>query len=571
MTRRSVFRSLAGALGAIWLVAACGPTTGPSENLAADQTLRFSIINDVTSLDPAHVDSAVDITFINEVFTGLYRFDNQLNIVPSGATALPEITDGGKTWTFHLRKDMVFSNGDKITSADWVWSWARTLRLNDAYASNLEVITGATDVEDGKTKTIAGLSAPDSYTLVAKLDAPAGFWLTQLAMPTATEVLDRKVIEAAGDDHWTEKPETYIGSGPFKMTARTPKQSMDFDAVKNWWGGSTGKLTHVHTDVNVDPASSVKKLESGGYELVGMANAPAGPDDVLRYKNDPAKSKLLNIYPGARTTAVGFNFVKGPFAAKPGATPGQPTNGSGNTNDPGLDGRRAFSMAIDRKQLADIACAHAITCQPATGGIITVGFKGYLGDNADPYAKFDAQGAMALYKKWDPDGSKVKGLEYRYNTSPANDKRAQNLQAQWKANLGVDVKLVASDFPTLQKDRKAKRVTIGRESWGIDYDHPQDWFDNLFSCSQAKVGRGNDEAYCNPDMDAITTAANAKPITDPATVAQYVQAGKILANDVVWMTIDYGTQPYIVLSYVKGAGYNGLYDFNWEGIRILQH
>ncbi|TMB78898.1 MAG: hypothetical protein E6J46_04945, partial [Chloroflexi bacterium] len=269
------------------------------------------------------------------------------------------------------------------------------------------------------------------------------------------------------------------------------------------------------------------------------------------------------------STAVGFNFVTGPFAAKPGAKPGDPTNSGSSTSDPGLDGRRAFSMAIDRNQLADIACAHAITCQPAFGGPIVKGFKGYLGDNGDPYAKFDAKAAKDLYKKWDPDGSKVKNLEYRYNTSPSNDKRAQNLQAQWKENLGIDVKLVPSDFPTLQRDRKKKIVILGRESWGIDYDHPQDWFDNLFNCAQAPIGRGNDEAYCNPDQDAITNAANAKPVEQ--AVPDYVKAQKMLVNNVVWMTIDYGTQPYLVQPYVRGAGYNGLYDYGWQGIKLLQH
>lgn len=567
MTRIPLLRSVAVAIGAFIAVTACGGNTPTSsENLAADQTLRFSMINDVTSLDPAHVDAAVDITFLAEVFTGLYKFDNNLNIVPDGATALPDISADGKTWTFHLRHDVKFSNGDKVTSKDWVYSWTRTLRLNDAYASNLEAISGSTDVESGKATTISGLSAPDDYTLVAQLDSPAGYWLSQLAMPTASEVLDQKVISAAGDDHWTENVATYIGSGPFKMTQRTPKQSMDFAPVANWWGGDTGKLTKVHVDIGVDQTSAVQKFEAGGYELVGMANNAPGPDDVLRYKNDPTKAKLLNIYPGARTTGVGFNFVTGPFASKPGATPGDDTT---NANDPGLMGREAFSLAIDRNQLADIACAHAITCQPAFGGPITKGMKAYLGDNGDPWAKFDAQKAKQLYQQWDPTGSKVKNLEYRYNSSASNDKIAQNLQAQWMANLGVNVKLVPSDFPTLQADRKKKIVIIGRESWGVDYDHPQDWFDNLFSCSQAKIGRGNDEAYCNPAMDAITQAANAKPITQ--AIPDYVKAQQMLVNDIVWMTVIYGTQPYFTQSYVKGTGYNGLYDYNWQGIRILQH
>ena len=569
MTGSSKFRSLAVALGALSLVAACGGGGGgSSEALAADQTFRFGLANDITSLDPAHVDSAVDITFLNEVFTGLYKFDNNLKIVPSGASALPTISADGLTWTFPLRHDVVFSNGDKVTSADWVWSWTRTLRLNDAYASNLEAIKGSTDVEAGKATTISGLSAPDAYTLKAQLYAPAGYWLTQLAMPTASEVLDKKVIDSAGDEHWTEQASTYIGSGPFKMTARTPKQSMDFVPVKNWWGGDTGKLTAVHVDIGIDDVSRVKKFESGGYEVVGMANNGPGPDDILRYKNDPTKSKLLNIYPGARTTGIGFNFVLGPFASKPGATPGTDTT---NPNDPGKDGRIAFTEAIDRAQLVDIACAHGATCVAATGGVISKGFKGYLGDGGDPYAKFDAAAAKALYQKWDPTGSKAKSIEFRYNSNAVNDKYFGNIQAQWKANLGIDIKFTASDFPTLQRDRKRKTVIVGRESWSIDYDHPQDWFDNLYSCAQAPVGRGNDEAYCNPAMDAITQAANAKDITQASTVAEYVKANMMLANDLVWGTLTYGTQTYLTQSYVRGTGYNALYDNNWEGIRLLQH
>jgi len=568
MTGSSKLRSLAVAVGALSVVAACGPSTGgSSETLAADQTFRFGLSNDVTSLDPAHVSSAVDITFLNEVFTGLYRFDNNLKIQPDGASALPTISADGLTWTFALRHDVVFSNGDKVTSADWVYSWTRTLRLNDAYASNLEALKGAGDVESGKATTIAGLSAPDAYTLKAQLNAPAGYWLTQLAMPTAAEVLDQKAIAAGGgDDHWTENVSSYIGSGPWKMTARIPKQSMDFAPVKNWWGGDTGKLTGVHVDIGIDDVSRVKKFESGGYEVVGMANNGPGPDDVLRYKNDPTKSKLLTVFPGARSTALGFNFVRGPFASKPGATPGSDTT---NPNDPGLDGRRAFSMAIDRAQLTDIACAHSITCQPATGGPISKGLQGYLGDGADPYSKFDATAALALYKKWDPTGSKVKGLEIRYNSNAGNDKVYQNVQAQLKQNLGIDVKLAPSDFPTLQRDRQQKLPIVGRESWGADYDHPQDWFDNLFTCAQAPIGRGNDQAYCNPAMDTIVTAADAKPLSQ--AVPDYIAAQKLMVNDVVWATMFYGTQSYMIQSYVRGAGYNSLYDYNWEGIRLLSH
>jgi oligopeptide transport system substrate-binding protein len=558
------------AMAALFAVAcASGGGGGTTQQLAADQTLRFALINDMSHLDPGQVDSAVDITFLQNMFNGLVKYDEHLKIVPDAATALPDVTSDGLSYTFHLRKDVKFSNGDPVTSKDWIYTFTRTLRLQGSYASNIEAVKGSADVESGASKTLAGLTAPDDFTLKASLDQPAGFWLSQLAMPTAGLVLDQKVMAAAGDpdtEKWTTSPTTYIGTGPFKMTQRTPGQSMDFEAVPNWWGGSTGALKKIHVDIGVDDISQVKKLESGGYDLVGMANQPPSPDDVIRYQNDPTKKKNLTLFPGARTTGVGFNFTSGPFADKPGATPGDPTN-TGSAG-PGLQGRIAFSQSIDREQLADVACGHKATCFAASGGPITKGFKGYLGDNKDQYAKFDVNAAKAALQQAG-GAAKFAGLQYRYNTNSQNDKIAQNLQSQWKANLGIDVQISGSDFPTLQRDRKAKRVTIGRESWSIDYDNPQDWFDNLFTCAQAKIGRGNDQAYCNPQMDSLVNKGNTQDITK--ALPSYTQANEQVTKDLVWATIFYGQAPFIVQPYLSGWGFNSLYDFPWTEIKVLKH
>ena len=566
---RTPVRAVATTVAAAMFAVACGTASGgTSGTLASDQTFNFALQDDVSHLDPAQVDAAVDITFLQNVFDGLVKYDEHLKVVPDAATALPDVSSDGLTYTFHLKKDVKFSNGDSVTAADWIYSWTRTLRINAAYASNLEAIHGATDVENG-AKTLAGLTAPDSYTLVAKLDAPAGFWLSQLAMPTASLVVNKKVLQSTGDEDsekWTLSPQTYVGTGPFKMTQRVPKQVMEFAPVSGWWGGSTGALKKIHVDIGVDQASQVKKFEAGGYEMIGMANQAPSPDDVLRYKNDPTKSKFLSLIPGARTTGVGFNFVKGPFADKAGATPGDPTDTG--AAGPGLPGRTAFSQAVDRTQLANVACANSITCFAATGGIITKGFKAYLGDGKDTNSKFDPNAAKAaLQTAGGP--TKFAGLQYRYNTTGMNDKIAQNLQSQWKANLGLDVSIDPSDFPTLQADRKAKRVILGRESWSIDYDNPQDWFDNLFTCPQAKVGRGNDQAYCNPANDQLTNKANTMQITQ--ALPDYTTANGQLAKDIVWMTIIYGQAPFLVQPYLKGWGYNSLYDFPWTDIKVTQH
>ncbi len=561
-------RVLAVAAAAGMVALACGGNNsgGGGETLAADQTLVFPIQDDVQTLDPGHVSSGVDITFTQELFSGLYKFDNNLKVVPDMATAMPDISSDAKTYTFKLRKDAKFSNGDPIKASDFLYSWNRAARLNDAYATVFDPVVGGPDTEAGKTQTMSGLTAPDDYTIKAQLSDPSGFWLTELALWTAA-VVDQKVISAAGEDTWWTKPDTLIGSGPFKLTARSPKASMEFAPVSGWWGGSTGSLKTIKVEIGVDSASAVKKFESGGYSLVGMANDPPSPDDILRYKSDPTKSKLLNIYPSARSTWLGFNFTKGPFAAKPGTTPGQPTSGLGS--DVGKDGRVAFSQAIDRDQMVDVACVKGATCSKATGGLIAKGLKGYLGDNQDPSAKFDAAVAKSTYQKWDPDGSKVKGLQLRYNTTATNTQLFSNVQSQIKSNLNVNVELAPSDFPTLINDRKAKTPVLFRDSWGADYDHPQDWFDNLFICNQAAVGKGNSEGYCNPAMDKIVAKADTEQITQAE--AEYKQAQKLMIADYNGAPLQYGTQSYVTQTYVKGAGFNSLYDFSWQNIRVLKH
>jgi ABC-type oligopeptide transport system substrate-binding subunit len=545
---------LAAAVGLTVVVAACGGGGSQSgEQLATDQTLRFPIQDDVETLDSGHSSSAVDITFLANLYSGLVRFDDHLKVVPDIAESLPTVSADGLTWTFKLRKNVKFSNGDPVTTKDVIYSWTRTARLNDAYASVFDPLQGVGDVEKGKAKEISGLKAQDDYTLVATLTQPAGYWLSELALPTASMIVNQKAIEANGEDKWWQTPQGLIGSGPFKMTQRSAKASMDFEAVPNWWGGSTGAIKKVHVDIVTDLSSAVQKYEAGGYDLVGMANQPLGAPDALRFKNNPTKAKELSLFTAARTTWIGFNELKGPFKGV----------------QDGKEGRRAFSLAVNRDQMVDVACAKGLLCVKATGGVIAKGLKGYLGDNADPNAKFDPTAAKAALEKWDPSGTKRKGLQYRFNATPFNTAVAENLQSQWRQNLGVTVDIVPSDFPTLLRQRKAKETILFRDSWSADYDHPQDWFDNLFVCAQAPPGKNNYAAYCNQQVDQMVSQAD--QVSLDKAVPDYIKAQRQMIDDVVFGALFYSVQSYVAKPYVRGYGYNGLYDFSWTSTKLLQH
>src|SRR5580765_3374573 len=126
MTRNSRFRSLAAALGALSIAAACGGGGGgTSETLAADQTLSFPMVDDVGDLDPAHMSAAVDIDIFRNVFSGLYKFTDDLKQVPDIASGPPTISADGLTYTFPMRHDVKFSNGDPVTATDFIYSWNR--------------------------------------------------------------------------------------------------------------------------------------------------------------------------------------------------------------------------------------------------------------------------------------------------------------------------------------------------------------------------------------------------------------------------------------------------------------
>jgi oligopeptide transport system substrate-binding protein len=520
------------------------------EVLASDQTLSFPISQDVTDLDPAQISAPADVDVLRNVFSGLYKFDQQLHEVPDLALGPPDVSPDGLTYTFHLRHNALFSNGDPITADDVMYSWNRAAAKQGEYAGLLQVVAGYDPVAQGRASQMSGLVKVDDYTLTSTLTKRAGYWITLVGL-WPLWVVDRKVITAAGEDAWFTKPSTLVGSGPFRMTARAAGQSMDFEPVAGWYGGSTGALKHVHIDVLADPDVQLARYESGVYSLLGYARQGLSPAAAVRYTTDPKLKSQLQLIPVGLTVWIGFNLKSGPFSGV----------------DAGRAGRHAFSTAIDRAALSVAVCNQGTACVEATGGLISKGLQGYIGDGTDSNTRFDPVAAKAEYKAWDPDGSKVKSLQYTYDTNPFNKAVCENLAAQWLKNLGVQVPCVELDRKTYFDDRNGKcAFPLFRQSWSADYDHPQDWFDYLFVTGAPSSG----SCYSNPALDTVAASADANALSASGLV-DYQTAGHMLINDAVFGALVYGVQQYVAHPYVNGVGGNALYDFYWTQARILKH
>ena len=465
------------------------------------------------------------------------------------AVGQPTVSADGLTYTFRIRADAKFSNGDPITAGDFVYSWNRAAARQGDYAGLFAVIAGYPAVASGKSREMSGLSKTDDTTLTVTLAKRASYFLTGLGL-WPFWVVDQKVIAEAGEDLWFTKPETLVGSGPFRLTARTPGQAMDFEPVLGWYGGKTGALTRVHVEVLADTGAQITQYESGVFSLIGYGRQGLAPAAATRYTSDAKLKGQLALAPLGTTFWVGFNLRSGPFAGI----------------EEGRAGRHAFSEAIDRKALVDAVCNQGTTCTEATGGAVSKGLDGYLGDGSDHNVKFDATAAKAEYQKWDPTGTKVKGLAYTYDANAFNKAVCANLIAQWKKNLGVDVRCVEMDRKTFFDQRNgACSYAMFRQSWAADYDHPQDWFDYLFVTGAISSG----SCYSNANLDKVVAGADAA--APGAGTSAYKVAGFLLVNDSVFASLLYGVQQYLVHPYVKGAGGNALYDNSWTGIRIVRH
>jgi oligopeptide transport system substrate-binding protein len=558
-----------GAIGVV--VAACGngTSTTPSASLAADQTLRFPSDSDIGTLDPAQINAETDVELYQNLFDGLLKFDDTLKVIPDIATALPTISADGMTYTFKLNANAKFWNGHAVKASDFIYSFSRSAAEGgNAYGSNFDHVVGYDVVSATKDwahnqTMLSGMSAPDDHTLVIKLISPWYVFSTELALASAAQVVDPTVVNT-DDANWWSKPATAVGTGPYKMVSYIPKQSAAFDAVPNWWGSPQPTVQHVKIDFIGDMSQGVAKYEQGGYDLIGYGGMGSDTPtaDILRIQADPTLSKQLKFVNKVRTIWVQFAF-------------GAPPSGSGRAvspfagdleSGPAHDLRMAFSLAIDRTQMVNVACANAITCSAATGGLITKGLKGYVGDNSDPLAKFDLTQAKALLKSGDPTGAKTRNLTYYYDPNKAIYKAtAENVASQWQTNLGIHVNLQPIDHAAFIKNYTAHNYVLFREGWQADYDHPQDWFDNLF----IKGGGSNGGDYTDPKVEALVKKADAEPLD--AAIADYNAASRQMMTDAAYAPLAYFKGEFMFKPYLIHAGSNNFNDFYWNEMQIGSH
>lgn len=523
MKLKKVFTTAMAVTLAGSLLAACGknnnnsdngstPSNSPEQSQAASPDnnkplgeFRFTLASEPPSLDPALMTDAQSSIVGSGLFDGLTRLNSDGEPQPAVAKDW-DVSADGKTYTFHLRDDAKWSNGDPVTANDFVYEWKRILNPETAadYAYMLYYIVGAEAYNGGEgSADDVGVKAEDDHTLVVQLNNPTPYFTAIIAHNSYWPVSEKAV---EGKPEWAAEASTLVGNGPFVLKdwkhgdklvlERNPDY---FDAAKV--GFSKATISLVEDDSTVFSLFNTDKIDWIGAQA-GSVPSEQVPELV--------KEGKAEIKPIASTYYYLFNTKQKPF------------------NNAKI--RKAFAMSVDRQSIIDNVTKANQTpafglVPPSIAGMDGKSFRELYPDN---YFSED----VAEAKKLLAEGLAEEGLKsfpettLLYNTSEGHKKIAEAIVDMWRKNLGVELKLQNQEWGTFLETRKGGQFGIARAGWGADFNHAINFSYDLI---HPKSGN-NDGKYNNPKVGELLDGSFTAP-NDKARLDMIAESEKIAIQD----------------------------------------
>ena len=504
---------------------------------AGDGVIDVCFASEPQSIDPA-LNSAVDgAVMLQHAFEGLIKWvddgEGNATLAP-GMAEKWDISEDKLTYTFHLRKDAVWSDGEPVTANDFLYAWNRLADPTTAadYSYMLDPVVGYDSTKEGEVSP--QIEAPDENTFVVHLDVPTAYFEELCAFPALFPVRE-DIIEANGDQ-WTFSPETYVSNGPYKMTSWEHNAAITMEKRDDYYAADEITNPSVKFHLMDDANAMLASFRSG--ELDFIQQAP--PEEVPGL----LESGELGIKEYIGTYYVCFQTQKAPF------------------DDPKV--REAFSLAIDRDYICEQVKGDGSV---VAGGFVPAGmydaegpgsdFRKVGGDYYDP--TFDAYEANCekarelLAEAGYPEGKDFPVVEYLYNTDDGHKAIAEALQNMWQTQLGVQVTLNNQDWNVFLETRKNGDYSIARNGWIADYNDPMCFLDMWVT-----GGGNNDAQYANPAYDELI--GKAKASSDNAERMQIMHDAEdlLIGEEKVLAPLYFYVQTYMDAEGLEGWYYTPL-------------
>ena len=500
------------------------PVTG--EALADDQTFTYSLLDEFTTADPQMVEDVSGSYFVRDLFEGLMNQDADGNLIPGVATGYTT-NEAKDVYTFTLRDNARWSDGNPVTAHDFVYAWRRLADPATAspysWFADIMALENVGAVMSGESPPEAlGVRALDNHTLEVRLTASLPYFAA-MTTHASTFPSPQWTVRTFGDA-WT-KPGNIVGNGAYVLTEHIPNETATRERNTMYWNNDATIIDKVVTLVINDENTDFTRWEAGETDKGAV---PSGQYPRLKAEYpDEAIS-----FPRLCTYYMTFNLSpSGPEAFKD------------------VRVRQALSYALDRSVITDKILQggqiQAFTFTPgATAGfeVPEVAFGQMSQDQRNTNAKLLMSAAG-----YGPDNPLK--FEYIYNTSEGHKKIAIASQQMWKETLGAEVTLANQEWKTFLQTRGGQNFDVARGGWCGDYNEASTFLDLMTTPSGY-----NDGKFSNAEVDELMLSAR----TMSDATSNYTRVEEIMANEMPIIPVYHYTGVFMLRKNVKGWPFNNV-------------
>lgn len=504
------------------------------------KTLNWSIPSELSTIDPSKVTDTYGGDMVSNTLEGLYRLGKNSKIEP-GMAKKTTVSDDGLTYTFTLRSNNKWSNGEPVTAQDFVYSWQRTVdpKTASSYAYLFDGIKNANDIMAGtKAPEALGVKAQGKYKLVVTLEKQIPYFKLLMGFDVFFPQ-NQKAVEKYGDKYGTAA-KYMVYNGPFKMVG-WDGSNLKWKLVKNnsYWDKKNVKLKQINFQVTKSTTTSYNLYQANKLDQTNLS-----AEQARQLKNQSGYTVLKQ----ARTNYLEFNQTMPIFQNQ--------------------KIRQAISYAINRKPLANTVIGGGST--PAKS-VVSSGLASRDGVDFVNAAKtsvgttYNKKKAQQLLQ----EGLKEIGKDSLSFTllgddTDASKKITEYLQSQIEANLpGTKVTVENVPFKTRVTRSQNTDFEVVVSSWQADFSDPISFLDMFTSNNSYNFGK-----WKNADYDKLITASKTTDATDPAKRwDDLVAASKLLNEDQGVVPLVQINTPQMIRPDVKGLIQNtaGITN-NWKNV-----
>lgn len=486
---------------------------------------------------------------LRHTIVGLTMLDNDNKAVP-GVAKDWKISEDGLTYTFNLRNDMKWTNGEPVTAKDFIFAWTQVLTKEVASEYNYMCFAfkngEAFYNEKAKIEEV-GMKAIDDYTLEIVLDHPIPYFLTQLAFYTFAPV-NEKAYTDIGADQYGKDVETICSNGAYKVTQWVHEEKIVLTLNEAYPDAANYSVKTIDMRMLKDSNTAMNAFRAGEIDMIGL-------------NGDQRAMLKAEGYPVTSYADGGSWYFE--YSTKPKTNAGKPNPISNKKV------RQALTLAIDadsfvKDVLKDDSVVGTVNTNPAV-----IGFDGKpFAETVGTLFVRDAAKAKVLLE----EGLKEAGMtmEDMKNISYISDDTDNALlyaaffQEQWKVNLGVEIKTESMPFASRLDRMQTKDFEIVMAGWSPDYNDPMTYLDLWVTDSG-----NNHTSWSNAKYDQLLKDATVE--ADPAKRQEmFVEAEKILADEMPVGMVYYRWRDYVCSEKLSGVNRTAFQNLDFNSIKVTE-